>query len=81
MSLALAAVVLVRVVAAASGRSKLGAVAPTGRMWSSMPVREEGLHGFIRDGQTAGLDQGAGLGGDVVELGLEVGRVRHLILV
>jgi len=42
---------------------------------------EEGLHGFIRDGQTAGLDQGAGPGGDVVEPGLEVGGVRHLVLV
>jgi hypothetical protein len=38
---------------------------------------EEGLHCLIRDGKTAGLDQGAGLGGDVVELGLEVGGMRH----
>ena len=37
---ALAAVSLVRVVAAASGRSKVGAVAPTGRMRSSMPVEK-----------------------------------------
>jgi hypothetical protein len=42
---------------------------------------EEGLHGFVRDGKTAGLDQGAGPGGDVVETGLEIGRMRHLILV
>jgi len=39
---------------------------------------EEGLDGFIGDGEAAGLDQGAGLGGDVVELGLEVGGMRHL---
>ena len=39
---------------------------------------EEGLNGFVGDGETAGLDQGAGLRGDVVELGLEVGGVRHL---
>ena len=38
---------------------------------------EEGLHGFIGDGKTTGLDERAGLGGDVVELGLEVGGVRH----
>jgi len=42
---------------------------------------EESLHGVICDGETAGLDQGAGLGGDVVELGLEVRRMRHLISV
>ena len=42
---------------------------------------EEGLYGFVGDGETAGLDQGAGLGGDVVEFGLEVGGVRHLIIV
>jgi len=38
---------------------------------------EEGLHGFVGDGETAGLDQGAGPGGDVVEAGLEIGGVRH----
>ena len=38
---------------------------------------EEGLYRFVRDGKTAGLDQGAGPGGDVVETGLEVGGVRH----
>ncbi len=38
---------------------------------------EEGLDGVVGDGETAGLDEGAGLGGDVVELGLEVGGVRH----
>jgi len=42
---------------------------------------EEGLHGFVRDGETAGLDEGAGLRGDVVEPGLEVGGIRHLVLV
>ena len=42
---------------------------------------EESLHGVICDGETAGLDQGAGPGGDVVETGLEIGGMRHLILV
>ena len=41
------------------------------------PGEEEGLDGVVGDGETAGLDEGARLGGDVVELGLEVGRVRH----
>ena len=42
---------------------------------------EEVLHGGVGDGETAGLDQSAGLGGDVVELALEVGGVRHLSVV
>ena len=42
---------------------------------------EEVLHGGVGDGEAAGLDQGAGLSGDVVELGLEVGGVRHLSVV
>ena len=42
---------------------------------------EEGLHRFVRDGETAGLDEGAGPGGDVVETGLEIGGLRHLVLV
>jgi len=38
---------------------------------------EEVLHRVVGDGETAGLNQGAGPGGDVVEPGLEVGCVRH----
>ena len=38
---------------------------------------EEGLHGLIGDGQAAGLNERASLRGDVVELGLEVGGMRH----
>ena len=39
---------------------------------------EEFVHGGIGDGEAIGLDERAGLGGDVVELGLEIGEVRHL---
>ena len=35
---------------------------------------EEGLYGVVGDGEALRLDEGAGLGGDVVELGLEAGR-------
>ena len=42
--------------------------------------KEKFLDGFISNGETAGLDKGAGLGRDVVEFGLEVGGVRHLAL-
>ena len=42
---------------------------------------EEGLDGGVGDGEAVGLDESARLGGDVVEFGLEVGGVRHLVLV
>lgn len=39
---------------------------------------EEFVHGGIGDGEAVRLDERAGLCGDVVELGLEIGEVRHL---
>ena len=42
---------------------------------------EEVVDGGVGDGEAVGLDEGARLGGDVVEFGLEVGGVRHLVLV
>jgi len=42
---------------------------------------EELLHGSVGDGETIGLDEPAGPRGDVVELGLEIGGVLHLVLV
>jgi len=42
---------------------------------------EEVVDGVVGDGEAGGLDEGAGPGGDVVEPGLEVRGVRHLILV
>jgi len=38
---------------------------------------EEVVDRVVGDGEAAGLDEGAGAGGDVVEPGLEVGGVRH----
>ena len=42
---------------------------------------EEVVDGGVGDGEAVGLDESARLGGDAVELGLEVGGVRHLVLV
>ena len=39
---------------------------------------EEVMNGGIGDGEAVGLDERAGLGGDVVEPGLEIGCVLHL---
>ena len=39
---------------------------------------EEVADGGVGDGEAVGLDESARLGGDVVELGLEIGEVRHL---
>ncbi len=38
---------------------------------------EELVDGVVGDGEAVGLDEGASLGGDVVEPGLEIGGVRH----
>ena len=38
---------------------------------------EEIADGSVGDGEALGLNEGAGLGGDVVELGLEISGVRH----
>lgn len=39
---------------------------------------EEVANGAVGDGEALGLDESAGLGGDVVEFGLEISGVRHL---
>jgi len=39
---------------------------------------EEVADGAVGDGEALGLDESAGLGGDVVEFGLEISGVRHL---
>ena len=75
----LALAVLVSAVEAALGRSKAGATAPMGRMRLFDAGGEEVVDGGVGDGETVGLDERARLGGDVVELGLEVGGVRHLV--
>ena len=55
-----------------SGSANAGAVAPMGRMRSSTSGAEELFDGAFADGEALGLDQGAGLGGNLVELVLEV---------